>query len=328
MELFYSGLSDIGNVRQNNEDYYFAGKLRDNEYLFIMADGMGGHKAGEVASRKAVSIFVRELEKGTGDNISKGLKRIIHSVNETLFQEGSRTAVKGGMGTTLSVFYVKEDRGYIAHVGDSRIYRFFDSGTDTTHALEQLTEDHSFVGKLLKNGFITEEEARNHPRRNVLYQSIGLKQDINVQVVPPIPIQRGRKYLLCTDGLYGVVPESEIAESLKEKSTAAVARRLVQKAKALGGPDNISVIVIFTEYDEQIGINDITFVEDTETTIVSSSEKRKRRKRPIYILLGLLVLLLAVIIYLLIVSAGSNGDNTPALRKETPAGIQEKTREK
>jgi protein phosphatase len=346
MELFYSGLSDVGNVRENNEDYYFAGKIGEDEYLFIVADGMGGHKAGEVASRKAVSFFVRELEKGIGDNISRGLRRIFLAGNEFLMREGSRSAAKNGMGTTLSVFYVRGNQGYIAHVGDSRIYRFTypDADTDTTadtepepdadtntetetvdkFALEQLTEDHSFVGKLLKEGFITEEEARRHPRRNVLYQSIGLKKDINVQVLEPVPIQKGRKYLLCTDGLFGVVSGSEIAECLKENSTAAIVRTLVQKAKANGGPDNISVIVVSTE-ENKIFAED-TVIEDTIKIVFRSKTGRKKRKRSFFILLGLLVLLLVVIIYWLLTAisgdrhsltaSGSGGEGVTGVREK------------
>ncbi|NIM12799.1 MAG: Stp1/IreP family PP2C-type Ser/Thr phosphatase [Candidatus Aminicenantes bacterium] len=312
MELFYSGLSDVGNLRENNEDYYFAGKLGEDEYLFIVADGMGGHKAGEVASRKAVSFFVRELEKGIGDNISEDLRRIILAANEFLMHEGSRSAVKNGMGTTLSVFYVQGNLGYIVHVGDSRIYRFTnpDEKKGNQFVLEQLTEDHSFVGKLLKEGFITEEEARRHPRRNVLYQSIGLKKDINVQVLKPIPIQKGQKYLLCTDGLYGVVPESEIAECLKEKSTAYIVRVLVQKAKANGGPDNISTIVVSTEKDKIFGED--TVLEDTIRIVLrSKTKKRKKRKRSFFILLGLLVLLLVVIIYWLLTTISTSQHPLP-----------------
>jgi serine/threonine protein phosphatase PrpC len=310
MELFYSGLSDVGNVRENNEDYYFSGKLEEDEYIFLVADGMGGHEAGEVASRKAVSFFVRELKKGIEDDITEGLKRIVLAVNEFLMLEGSRSAAKSGMGTTLSVLYIRGDLGYIVHVGDSRIYRFTnpDEKKGNRCVLEQLTEDHSFVGKLLKEGFITEEEARRHPRRNVLYQSIGLKKDINVQVLKPLSIQKGHKYLLCTDGLYSVVPESEIAESLKEKSTAYIVRVLVQKAKANGGPDNISTIVVSTE-KEKISDED-TVMEDTIRIVFRSKPKQsKKRKRSFFILLVLLVLLLAVIIYWL--SATINASQHP-----------------
>jgi protein phosphatase len=325
MELYYYGLSDTGNLRDNNEDYLFAGKLKKDEYLFIVADGMGGHEAGEVASCKAVTMFVRQLEKEkniTADENSnqtlQKLKPIVMDINETLIREGSRSHKKNGMGTTFSALYIKKNRGYIVHVGDSRIYLFSPSlphtGNIDTSAtpvemsrLTRLTEDHSFVGKLLKDGLITEEEARTHPKRNVLFQSIGIKRDITIQTKGPIPIQMGQKYLVCSDGLYGVVPDSEIEEYLNGKSTAQIAEQLVKRANFNGGPDNISVIVISTEKDET--------PEPSDTVkIPASPKKRKKRKGWLYILLGLLVILLALIIYFLVLSV----DTKPPSLSTTP----------
>ena len=320
MELYYQGLSDAGNVRENNEDYWFAGRLKNDEYLFIVADGMGGHEAGEVASRKAVSIFVRQLEKEI--NIEAGedstyildsLRRIVMGVNETLVREGSRSRKKNGMGTTFSALYIKKNQGYIVHVGDSRIYLLSPAvvhtgNIDTSTApgpmkrLTQLTDDHSFVGKMLKDGLITEEEARNHPRRNVLFQSIGLKKDITIQTKGPLPIQIGEKYLVCSDGLYGVVPDSKIEEYLNEKSTAQIAGELVKRAKKNGGPDNISVIVISTEPDET------TNLPDTVKIIFSPPKKTRVW---FFILLGLLVLLLVLTISFLVMNIDSHSSPPP-----------------
>jgi len=309
MKLYYYGLSDPGMVRPNNEDYLFAGKVEENQYLFIVADGMGGHQAGEVASRKAVTLFVQYLEKYNGfvDNqstshILESLKQMVHEINENLIQEGSRSAKKNGMGTTLSVLYIKDDQGYIVHVGDSRIYRYENdpvpdeqsSETANVPRLKQLTEDHSFVGKLVKDGFISEEEARNHPKRNVLYQSIGLKKDINIQTLGAIPIRKGQKYLLCSDGLYGVVPDTELHEFLEGFSTKQIAMNMVKKANFNGGPDNVSLIVVSTEKD------DTTELEDTVRIVDTPLKRQKKKTLWFFILLGLLVLLLALIIYFLI----------------------------
>lgn len=325
MELFFSGLSDVGNARGNNEDYLFAGQIKEGEYLFIVADGMGGHRAGEVASRKAVTTFVRLLEKGTDDDISGCLTRILLNVNESLVREGSRSAAKNGMGTTLSALYVKDELGYIVHVGDSRVYRLSIPGKD--RALEQLTEDHSFVGRLLKDGFITEDEARHHPRRNVLYQSVGVKSEINVQALKPITIRKGHKYLLCTDGLYGVVPDRKIEEFLREDSTVRIARRLIEEAKANGGPDNITVIVVSTEEDktDKFAITGVeTVEEDTVKLAVPGKNKKAGRRRNVvvFILLALLVLLLAAAVYFLVTAAGDDRQSPPA-PVETTAPIDE-----
>lgn len=313
MELFFSTLSDAGNVRQNNEDSLYAGKIGDDEYLFIVADGMGGHRAGEVASRKAVTVVVRQLEKGPGKNIPESLNKIALKANETLMKEGKKIHAKNGMGTTLSVLYINQGLAYVAHVGDSRIYRYTPSKNKKTHTLAQLTDDHSFVGRLLKDGFLTEEEARNHPRRNVLYQSIGLKKQITVQVNDPVPVKEGEKYLLCSDGLYSVVTEAEIGGFLTGRTTGAAARLLVEKANENGGPDNITVIVVSTEPEpDQAELADGDLLpEDTVKIRVLgvTNQHKKRRKKGIYILIALLALLLTAVVYLLI-SAGNAAPQT------------------
>ena len=337
MELYYYGLTDPGMIRANNEDYLFAGKIRKNEYLFIVADGMGGHQAGEVASRKAVSLFIRQVEKQKAfanpenSSIIPGeLERIVININETLMQEGNRSPKKSGMGTTLSALYINNDRGYIVHVGDSRIYLLTgprnslaphnspgsgagtnpgtNPGTDpgtTTKQLRQLTEDHSFVAKLLKDGLITEEEARSHPKRNVLYQSVGIKPDITIYSLDAIPLRKGQKFLLCSDGLYGVVPDQEIKEYLSGHSTELIAQQLVKRAKFNGGPDNISVIVVSTEKNETL--------ELTDTVKIPTPPPKKRKKNKLwrFMLLVLLVLLLALMIYFLLLDAGDNAPPLP-----------------
>jgi serine/threonine protein phosphatase PrpC len=321
MELVYYSLSDPGLVRTNNEDYLFAGQLKTGDHLFIVADGMGGHRAGEVASRKAVSLFVHHLEKENGFSgnedskpILEGLKRIVMDINETLIREGRSSLEKNGMGTTLSALYVRNDRGYLVHVGDSRIYLYSrpDSlGSEAAASPEdtrpeqpapavqlvQLTEDHSFVGRLLRDRLITREEARNHPKRNVLYQSIGLKREINIQARGAFPLKKGQKYLLCSDGLYGVVTDPEIEQSLKGKSTAQTAEQLVRQANANGGPDNISVIIVSTEPDKTAELN------DTVKITALPLQKKKKPRVWFFILLVLLMMMLALIIYILLGNA-------------------------
>ncbi len=232
------------------------------------------------------------------------------------------TYAKNGMGTTLSILYIKDGLGYVAHVGDSRIYRYTPGkgrGKDKKkYTLEQLTDDHSFVGRLLKDGFLTEEEARNHPRRNVLYQSIGLKKQINVQVTEPVPVKDGERYLLCSDGLYSVVSEAEIGDMLTGKTTGTSARLLVEKAKSNGGPDNITVIVVSTvpEPEEAELADGDLLPEDTVKIRVlgdtsHSNRIKKRRRTGIYILIVLLALLLAAVLYLLYSSANKTPKHQP-----------------
>jgi PPM family protein phosphatase len=321
MELFYAGLSDVGNARPNNEDYQFAGKIGNEEYLFIVADGMGGHNAGEIASRSAVTELVNKIETKRQNNLPVDLEPLIAEINDILYIESTQISQKSGMGTTLSVLYVRDDLGFVGHVGDSRIYRYYNGSAtiksyvqslpnDSTRPesipqLVQLTEDHSFVGKLLKDGLINEEEARNHPRRNVIYQSIGSKAQISVHVLPPIPIKKGQKFILCSDGLYGVVPDNDIKNILTGPSPVIIARQLIQEAKRNGGPDNITVIVVCTEIDANSNTHTAPDTDPFSTAMDASASVpvvKKRRRIGLFVLLGLLLLLLGAIIFFLVVT--------------------------
>jgi len=297
MELYFSGLTDVGNVRANNEDYRFCGKLGPAEYLFIVADGMGGHQMGEVASRKAVSLTVAKLSQLThsSTDIPAQLRQIIQEVNEAVYNENIHSNRAGSMGTTLSILFVKDGLGYIAHVGDSRIYRF---RPDTpTPSLTQLTEDHSLVGQMVKEGLISEEEARTHPHRNIINQSIGIKAQVQPQTPPPIPIQPGDKFLLCSDGLCGPVRDNEILAAFPGNSTAAVTRKLVQLAKKKGAPDNVTIIAVSTLPESAAALNDP--LSDTVKIKIPRVVNPKRRRTLIFLLLVLL-LLLAGLVYLLV----------------------------
>ncbi|MCP5107725.1 MAG: serine/threonine-protein phosphatase, partial [bacterium] len=261
-------------------------------------DGMGGHSAGEVASYRAVTRFIKAVKKGVGSNVPEALRRIVLNINTSLIQEGKKEADRRGMGTTISALYFKGNMGYIAHVGDSRVYRYSNSGSNPSlERLEQLTEDHSLVAKLLKDGFISAEEAQNHPKRNVLYQSVGLKQGIEDQALGPFPIQKGQKFLLCSDGLNNEVGDKELTEFLELRSTHRIVEGLIKRAKTRTASDNISVIAVSTEKGET---GEITRVEDTVKLGVPVRVRRRQRKKiVIFLLLCLLVLLLAAVVYLL-----------------------------
>ncbi len=315
MKLFYSYKTDVGNVRPKNEDYLFAGKIDDERdiYLFIVADGMGGHSSGEIASYKAVTSSVKAIKKSikadTKDVLEK-LERIVLQVNDLLIMEavkinGADSPGHKGMGTTLSLLYIRDDLAYLAHVGDSRIYRYAEP------ELVQLTEDHSLVGKFLREGLITKEEAKTHPKRNVLYQSIGLKRKIDVQTLGPIPIRKGQKFLLCSDGLFNDIADIEIEGFFKINSTHAIADGLIRKCKRRGAADNISVIVVSTEKDDAVPLKDT--VEITAPIIPP-----KRNRKLIVILLLLLFLLLAAISYIIIKEfSGEDSSILPARKTIT-----------
>ena len=275
MNLHFFGKSDRGIVRDNNEDFFFAERIGEGEYLFAVADGMGGHLAGEVASRRAIETLVREFTRKTDEPLPSKIRRVFDKINSEIIEEGNENIDQRGMGTTLSALYIKKDKAFVAHIGDSRIYQF--SGR-----LDQLTEDHSFVGKLVKDGLISPEEAKIHPKRNILYQSIGMRRGINVQVEGPIKIKEGDKFLLCTDGLTAVVDEEEI-ESLLSKDISAkkTVNELIETALKRGAPDNVTVIAITTKaYDE---------TKEYHLT------KRKRKKKKLNWFLLLILLLLIIL---------------------------------
>ncbi len=246
MKYYYYGITDKGKVRKNNEDDFLINKISDNELAFAVADGMGGHLAGEVASKTAINILSENLKKIKGSNINKKLESILNNINETLLKMGKDNDDYWGLGTTLSILYITDNQAYIGHIGDSRLYRFSKS------KLIQLSEDHSFVAKLLKDKIISEDEAKTHPKRNLLTQSLGmLYNEIKPQINGPFEIKKGDKFLLCSDGLHGFVDRKPIIQGLKQDSPEKSAKYLLNLALQEGGHDNITIITVFTEINNK-----------------------------------------------------------------------------
>ncbi len=258
MIVLYKGATDKGIVRENNEDSFYAGKISDNTYVFIVADGMGGHKAGEVASKKAIEFFLQRIKK-LEEFDEQILSEIISDINEKIVKIGKDDLKKEGLGTTFSALIIKGDKGFIVHVGDSRVYVL-------DKKLYQLTEDHSIVEKLLRGGLISKKEAENHPRKNVLYQSLGMKGEIKPET-KEIKVETGKTFLLCSDGLFNVVSDEKIEWVLKTASHELAVDELIRLAKEGGGPDNITVIVV--------KIKDET--DDEETKEIKLNLKKKRK---------------------------------------------------
>lgn len=223
--------TDIGKLREVNEDSYgYHGRL------FVLADGMGGHQAGEIASAIAVeTVLAADL---VGARPAARLHQAILEANQAILAEVQKHPEHTGMGTTINVLYLDTTQAYIANVGDSRIYRL--SGG----RLNQLTADDSLVAQLVKNGSITEEEAKVHPRRNVLIQALGMEGNLEFEVTT-VGIAPGDKFLLCSDGLTGMLDEKTIAAYLAEDiAPQLIAEQLVEAANKAGGRDNITVIVV------------------------------------------------------------------------------------
>jgi len=243
--------SDIGRIRQRNEDRGWAETTDTGLTVAILADGMGGHKAGDVASQLAVDTFLDTL-RGTLSTHSIEeretlIRQAILHANEAIYDMASQNEQYYGMGTTVVVALLQADDGVIGHIGDSRAYKWSDG------VLSRLTEDHTFVNELVKSGQITAEEAMHHPRRNVITRALGTDEQVEVDV-RGIPWTSGDMLLLCSDGLTDMVSETEIAETLnaQDLDLDGKADRLIAKALENRGDDNITVILLHHADDTEL----------------------------------------------------------------------------
>jgi protein phosphatase len=236
-------ISDLGNVRKNNEDTGLFVRLADEGirrvkgYLLLVADGMGGHLAGEVASQMAAELINREYFQHN-DTIEKSLLRAFQLANRQIFEEARVHDTFRGMGTTCTAIVVHNQQLYYAHVGDSRAYLF------KAGQLIQLTQDHTYVQELLRMGEITADAAASHPDRNVLTQAMGTKADIRVDLGRCVlPFDHNDRLVLCSDGLYEYCREADFIDVLSQKQLPEAADTLVNMAKIRGGHDNITVVL-------------------------------------------------------------------------------------
>ncbi len=239
--------SDAGKVRQNNEDFYGEFKIGDQHNVFVVADGMGGHNAGEIASRLAVTTFIENYKKffEESDEPTKAIESAFLEANRRVFEEGTGRESQHGMGTTLSALVIIKEKAFLGHVGDSRIYLIRED------ECIKLTQDHSLVGKMQENGVITEEEARVHPRRNILYLSLGVRDTISPQIKGGIELRDGDIFVICTDGLSNLVTDEEIKVIAINNPPKKAVEKLIDKARERGAPDNVTVEVIAIEKKDQ-----------------------------------------------------------------------------
>jgi len=229
--------SDVGRVRETNEDSLFCG-----ESLFVVADGMGGYAAGEVASQLAVQT-VKGWRFPSGHLPVRAavqeLERSVHAANQAVYDRALHDPATRGMGTTLTAALIVGGGAVIAHVGDSRAYLV--KGGE----IEQVTQDHSVVGELVRSGGITRREAERHPYRNMLTRALGTSRHVDVDIVR-VPIAAGEGLLLCTDGLTTVLRDEEIAAIIaRHVRPEAAVDELIAATNARGGPDNVSLILLY-----------------------------------------------------------------------------------
>ena len=238
MKRQFTGLTDTGVVRSVNQDSYVIDDPQGR--FFVVADGMGGHAGGQEASKIATEVIKTHLlEKWDSDLDSEILlKEVIDRSNESILADQQSHPERADMGTTVVVLIFRNDIAWCAHVGDSRLYRLRDS------QLEQITEDHTWVGFALKAGEISKEQAKFHPWRHVLSQCLGRKdlQRIDIQ---KLDIQSGDRLLICSDGLTEEVSDEQIQNFLSQTETCEeVGAQLILAAKEAGGSDNITVVIV------------------------------------------------------------------------------------
>ena len=224
--------TDVGKVRANNQDAPIVSeKLR----LYGVADGMGGHKGGEVASTSARDDLLRELDGKTPSVAA--LSGAIEEVNRQIYHQQEHDDALTGMGTTLSVLWMSDNFVYIGHVGDSRVYLLRDG------EFKQMTLDHSLVEQLVREGVLTEEEAQNHPMRNIITRAIGTDESVEVDVVVE-ERRKGDLWLACSDGLHGLVDDRQMRDALRQYAPEKAADVLLKAALDAGGRVNVTLVIV------------------------------------------------------------------------------------
>jgi PPM family protein phosphatase len=245
--------TDVGRVREGNEDGFVA-----SEPLFAVADGMGGHQGGEVASKVALETLQKAAD-GTAD-----LAQVVQEANRAVFARASQDPALLGMGTTLTAVLVEDHRLHLAHVGDSRMYLARDG------RLERITRDHTVVEGMVEQGRLTPEEAAIHPQRSILTRALGVEDDIQVDETD-LDVRPGDRVLLCSDGLTGMVDEDEILRLLGEhQDPQAATDALVDAANRAGGQDNITAVIL-----DVIGDDPGTAPQGAVTETVERPQARK-----------------------------------------------------
>lgn len=269
--------TDVGRVRSENQDYAILSTIEDEALdsekgrLMVVADGMGGHRGGATASRLAGTTIKNEYFHSQHEDISTALKGALEKANSRIFNEAQANPELRGMGTTCSALVIKGDQAYFAHVGDSRIYLV------RGDAISQITDDHSLVASMVREGLLTPKEAEVHPRRNVLQRSMGVADQVEVDVKSSMPVQPGDTYILCSDGLHGLVREDEMREVCRMPVDDA-AQEFIKRALERGAPDNVTVILARIQESDDAGL--AAEMQSRKVTETATTEKISTDKMP------------------------------------------------
>jgi protein phosphatase len=279
----WAALTDVGRARERNEDSYLAG-----EHVFAVADGLGGHNAGDVASRLAVeplAALERAMDGTPVDRVADALARAVSAANRAVYQRAQADAKVRGMGTTLTAVAISNGSAHLAHVGDSRCYLL--RGGE----ISQLSSDHTLVARMVAEGKLSPEEAENHPQRSILTRALGAEPEVDVDTLE-LQLQSGDRIVICSDGLSSVVPEEQILATLSDsKELKEACKRLVDAANERGGPDNITVVVVeVTGVEPRVGAPAAAPRREISPAEVPRARRRRLPVRPLIWVLALVVL--------------------------------------
>lgn len=231
-------ITDIGKRRSSNQDFVYASEqpVGNLPNLLIVADGMGGHNAGDLASRYTVESMVEYIEKAEEKRPIPLLSMAIHHANDLVMEKSRTDKSLEGMGTTVVAATIQDEYLYVANVGDSRLYLI-------DQEIEQITRDHSLVEEMIRMGELQRQDARSHPDRNVITRAIGVHSPVKIDFFD-MKLEKGDRILLCSDGLTNMIDDDEILRVVKKcGSPKEAAQRLVTEANKSGGRDNISVVL-------------------------------------------------------------------------------------
>jgi PPM family protein phosphatase len=235
-----AGLSDIGLVRAKNEDAFWFDK---SGAIFILADGLGGHRGGEVAAEIAIKICAEKLSSAVESGLTDfplidSMQDAFAKASEEIYRQGKSSDKLAGMACSLIAGILQDDYCYVAHAGDSRAYLYFDNN------LSQMTVDDTPVAALIKRGYLLPEKAKSHNLKNMLVKSVGSKPKVDANITK-FPVKPTERVLLCSDGLWGAIDSQMMCDVLRQRNHPEQAcRKLIESARTRGGEDNITVIVV------------------------------------------------------------------------------------
>lgn len=272
MRIRSFGHSDVGKKREKNEDSYL---VNDERFLYLVADGMGGHLGGEFASRLAVKTIeeiIKAIEEDPELTLAEGaavkpgdypshLRYAIKEASHRIFDEATKQPGLHGMGTTTVALLFRNNKAYIANVGDSRVYRI------RGRKIDQITKDHSLVGEQIRAGLLSADDSRVNRLKNIITRSVGFQEEVETDV-DIRPVKVGDRFLLCTDGLSNLVEDGEIKDIVLNNDLEDAVKRLIDVANERGGDDNITAIIAeVVDLDKAVNSLDESADDDEDTTL-------------------------------------------------------------